>query len=128
LKECIDEVNQDLQKLHCCLGRKRKHLEILGLQIASNKAEELILEQSIQAKKKCLENLTIKEKKIKKNFSVVAMFDKASDQISEIEATAEYTQDQMEGLEEELSSLKEQVEELQEVVKRTKKKAKKDTK
>ena len=128
MKECIDEVNWDLQKLYCCLGRKRKHLEILGLQIASNKAEELILEQSIQAKKKCLENLTIKEKKIKKNFSVVAMFDKASDQISEIEATAEYTQGQMEGLEEELSSLKEQVEELQEVVKRTKKKAKNDTK
>jgi chromosome segregation ATPase len=130
LKECIDEVNQDFQKLHCCLGRKRKHLEILGLQIASNKAEELILEQSIQAKKKCLENLTIKEKKIKRNLSVAAMFDKASDQISEIEATAEYTQDQMEGLEgleEEVSSLKEQVEELREVVKRTKKKAKKDT-
>ena len=81
MKECIDEVNQDLQKLHCCLGKKRKHLEILGLQIASNKAEE----QSIQAKK----NLTIKETKIKRNFSVAAMFDKASGQISEIEATAQ---------------------------------------
>ena len=112
MQECIDEVNKDFQKLHCCLGRKRKHLEILDLQIACNRAEDLILEQSIQAKKKCLENLTIKEKEIKKNLSVAAMFDKASEQISEIEATAEYTQDQMEGLEEELSSLKEQVEEL----------------
>ena len=97
-------VNQDFQELHYCLGRQRKHLEILDLQ--------LILEQSIQAKKKCLENLTIEEKKIKRNLSVAAMFDKASEQISEIEATAEYTQDQMEGLEEELSSLKEQIEEL----------------
>jgi uncharacterized protein YoxC len=117
-------INQDLRKLHNCLGKKRRCLEMLDLKIATDQTEELILQQDIQSKKETVADLAKQEKKIKRNLTVAGMFKKASDQISEIEATAECTQDQLEGLEEELSSL---IEDLQEVVERAKKKAKKGT-
>jgi chromosome segregation ATPase len=120
-------INQDLRKLHNCLGKKRRCLEMVDLKIATDQTEELILQQDIQSKKETVADLAKQEKKIKRNLTVAGMFKKASDQISEIEATAECTQDQLEGLEEELSSLKDEVEELQEVVERAKKKAKKGT-
>ena len=120
-------IGQDLEKLHNCLGKKRKHLEILDFQIATSRAEDLILEQSIQFKRETLEDLANQEKKIKRNLTAAGRFKNVSEQISDIEVTAEYTQDQMEDMAEGLSSLKDEIEELQGVVEKAKKKTRKAT-